>query len=59
MRPRTGHNIRGLDVIIQWKGLPPLEATWESYGLLRQQFPSFHLVDKVSHVGGSNDRPAV
>ncbi|KAL2461319.1 Uncharacterized protein Adt_44739 [Abeliophyllum distichum] len=25
--PGTGRNIQGIDVLIQWKGLPPLEST--------------------------------
>lgn len=56
IRPRVGSNIKGLDVLIQWKGLLPLEATWESYEMMRQQFPLFHLEDKVNLMGGCNDR---
>jgi len=56
VRPGTGRNLRGLDVLIQWKGLPPLEATWEPYDMLQQQFPDFHLEDKVSSMGGGIDR---
>ena len=26
VRPRRGNNLCGLDVLIQWKGLPPLEG---------------------------------
>ncbi|XP_022894110.1 uncharacterized protein LOC111408597 [Olea europaea var. sylvestris] len=59
MRPGLGSNIRGLDVLIQWKGLPPLEATWESYDMIKQQFLSFHLEDKVKLMGGGNDRPSI
>ena len=33
---------------MQWKGLLESEATWESVYLMNQQFPSFHLEDKVS-----------
>ncbi|KAL2506034.1 Ribonuclease H-like domain containing protein [Abeliophyllum distichum] len=59
VRPGSGNNIRGIDVLIQWKWLPPLEATWEPFNLLKLQFPDFHLEDKVSFLGGSNDRPAI
>ena len=43
VRLGTGNNLHGLDVLIQWKGLSPLEATWEPYSLIQQQFPTFHL----------------
>lgn len=59
VRPGKGSNIRGIEVLIQWRGLPPLEATWEPYELLKHQFLEFHLEDKVSFVGGSNDRPPI
>lgn len=59
VRPGVGSNIRGLDVLIQWKGLPLLEATWESFDMIKQQFPAFHLEDKVGLMGGSNVRPAI
>ena len=59
VQPGTCNNFRGLDVLIQWKGLPSLEATWEPYNLIQQQFPTFHLKDKVKVGEGSNDRPPV
>ena len=48
-----------LEVLMQWKGLPPLEATWEPYLFIQQQFPFFHLEDKVKVGEGSNVRPPV
>ena len=59
VQPGRGTNLRGLDVLIQWKGLPPLEATWEPYNMIQQQFPIFHLEDNVRVLEGSNDRPPV
>ena len=59
IRPGTGKHHGESEVLIQWKGLPPLEATWEVFSLLQRQFPSFHLEDKVTVLGGSNDRPPV
>ncbi|KAL2486807.1 Transposon Tf2-9 polyprotein [Abeliophyllum distichum] len=56
IRPGSGDNIRGIDVLIQWKGLPPQEATWEPFHQLKNQFLDFHLEDKLSLVGGGNDR---
>ncbi|TYK13668.1 transposon Tf2-1 polyprotein isoform X1 [Cucumis melo var. makuwa] len=40
------------EVLISWQGLPPHEATWENYADFAQQFPHFHLEDKVSLEGG-------
>ena len=40
-------------MLIQWKDLPDFEATWESVDVMKQQFPAFHLEDKVALLGGS------
>ena len=45
---------RSWDVLVQWKGLLPHEATWELYEDLKQRFPDFHLEDKVN-LEESND----
>ena len=47
------------DVLVQWKGLPQYEATWELYEDLKQRFPDFHLEDKVNLEKESNDRPPI
>lgn len=39
-------------VLIQWQGLPILDATWELYDNVASMFPDFHLEDKVSRWGG-------
>ncbi|TYK29737.1 Transposon Ty3-G Gag-Pol polyprotein [Cucumis melo var. makuwa] len=44
------------EVLIVWKGLPQHEASWEDYDGIRQQYPDFHLEDKVPLEGQSNDR---
>lgn len=36
-----------MEVLIQLKGLPKDEASWESASSIQQQFPNFHLEDKV------------
>ena len=46
------------DVLVQWKGLPQHEATWELYEELKQRFPDFHLEDKVN-LEESNVRPPI
>ena len=35
------------EVLIRWKNLPGYESTWEPIQLIRNQFPDFHLEDKV------------
>ncbi|KAA0031986.1 Transposon Ty3-I Gag-Pol polyprotein [Cucumis melo var. makuwa] len=42
------------EVLIGWQGLPSHEATWENCAVFAQQFPHFHLEDKVSLEKGSN-----
>jgi len=41
-----------VEVLISWKDLPDFEATWESYDIINNQFPLFHLEDKVKLLGG-------
>lgn len=33
--------------LVRWKGMSASEAVWESVHLLKQQFPTLHLEDKV------------
>lgn len=47
------------EVLIQWQDLPEFEATGEPVEIIKEQFPSFHLEDKVSLLGGSIDRPLI
>nr|GEV05704.1 retrotransposable element Tf2 [Tanacetum cinerariifolium] len=35
------------EVLIRWKSLPKYESTWEPFQLIQNQFPDFHLEDKV------------
>nr|KYP61836.1 hypothetical protein KK1_016348 [Cajanus cajan] len=53
----TAHGIA--EVLIQWTGLPEFEATWEPVETIMKQFPSFHLEDKVTLLGGSIVRPLI
>ena len=43
-------------MLIQWQGLPEFEATWEEFQMIQQQFPDFHLEDKVKVWVGGNVR---
>ena len=36
-----------LEVLIKWQGLQDHEASWEPLALIQEQFPAFHLGDKV------------
>ena len=47
---RGQHN--HLEALIQWKGLPVFEATWEDVAATHHRFPWFHLEDKVNLWGG-------
>ncbi|KAA0056338.1 ty3-gypsy retrotransposon protein [Cucumis melo var. makuwa] len=42
-----------------WKELPPHEATWENCDDFVQQFPNFHLEDKVILEEECNVRPPI
>ncbi|CAA7399003.1 unnamed protein product [Spirodela intermedia] len=42
--------------LVKWADLPNFEATWELTSSLHQQFPNFHLEDKVKLMGGSIDK---
>lgn len=46
-----------LEVLIQWKNSPDFEATWESVESIRQQFPNFHLEDRMDLRGVSDGKP--
>ncbi|TYK19571.1 transposon Tf2-1 polyprotein isoform X1 [Cucumis melo var. makuwa] len=50
---------REWEVLISWKGLPPHEATWEDCNDFNQQFPDFHLDDKVDLGRESIVRPPI
>lgn len=49
-QPNQG-TTEAMEILIQWKGLSPMEATWEPFDLINQQFPSWHLADKVTALG--------
>ena len=45
--PMQGRGAADPEVLINWKDLPEFEATWEPSSVIQQQFPHFHLEDKV------------
>ena len=57
VRPKPHGVAEELEVLLQWKGLSKLEATWEDSQLVRHQFQNFHLEDKVKVWAASNVRP--
>lgn len=46
-------------VLVQWAGCSPDEASWEDWDPFRKIFPSLHLEDKVMFEGGRNDTPPI
>ncbi|XP_041003166.1 uncharacterized protein LOC121248693 [Juglans microcarpa x Juglans regia] len=40
------------EALVQWRGLPTEDATWESVQILKEHFPELDLEDKVSLEGG-------
>ncbi|KFK40794.1 hypothetical protein AALP_AA2G041700 [Arabis alpina] len=44
------------EVLIQWKGLPEEDCTWEWKCVIKAQFPHFNLEDKVNQKGAGNVR---
>ena len=43
-------------VLIKWQSRPREEATWEDFLTIKEQFPDFQLEDKLTLLGGGNDR---
>ena len=46
-------------VLVQWKGLPDFESTWESARLIHQRFPEFQLEDKLKLLAGRDGKTPV
>lgn len=59
VRMNTGSPTMEKEVLIQWLGLAESEATWEDFEKMQQQFPLFHLEDKVKVWEGGIDKPPV
>ncbi|XP_061352937.1 uncharacterized protein LOC133297756 [Gastrolobium bilobum] len=50
------HSSTGIvEVLIKWCDLFEFENTWEEAVVIKEQFPHFHLEDKVHKLGGSID----
>ncbi|VFQ98819.1 unnamed protein product, partial [Cuscuta campestris] len=45
-----------LELLIQWKGRPDEESSWEEYESIRQQYLDFQHEDTVVFKNGSNDK---
>ncbi|KAH9650018.1 hypothetical protein KPL70_026202 [Citrus sinensis] len=59
VRPKVNGQSGEVEVLVKWKSLPEFEATWEDFHLIQQQFPDFHLEDKVKVWADGNVRPQV
>jgi len=53
---RKTTNGDGAEILVQWKGLPTTESTWEPLVSFTKQFPKFNLEDKLDLLRGSIDR---
>ncbi|KAL4574685.1 hypothetical protein LXL04_021521 [Taraxacum kok-saghyz] len=47
VRNKGGTSAGDIEVLIQWSGLMEADALWEDYEAICEQFPHFHLEDKV------------
>ena len=47
------------EVLVRWENSLPIDATWELETVIKEQFPNFHLEDKVVMRKAGNDRPRV
>ena len=46
-------------MLVQWKGLPEFECTWESARMIHQRFPEFQLEDKLKLLAGKDGRTPI
>ncbi|CAJ2675282.1 unnamed protein product [Trifolium pratense] len=53
------HGVPREQVLIQWKGAPPDEASWEDVDIITACYPNFHLEDKVILEGEGSDTPPI
>ena len=59
IRPSLSPTHPAAEVLIKWKNLPEHEASWEPSVMIKEQFPEFHLEDKVSLQPGGIDKPPI
>ena len=59
VRPADRTTHIGHKVFIKWKGLQNFKASWKPIELIANQFPNFHLKDKVSFELDDIDRPPI
>ena len=63
VEPLQVKDIRGTGsdqlVLVQWKGLPEFECTWESARMIHQRFPEFQLEDKLKLLAGRDGRTPI
>lgn len=48
-----------IEVLMRWENGLPINATWELTTVINEQFPEFHLENKVALQGAGNDRPRI
>lgn len=47
------------EVLIRWENGLSVDTTWELTSVINDQFPKFHLEDKVALWGAGNDMPRI
>lgn len=57
-RSRTLGDTAHTEVLVKWVNMPLFEATWERAEVIDEQFPEFHLEDKVKVLVGVVQRTA-
>lgn len=45
---RNSPNDGVLEILIRWENSLPIDAMWELASVIKEQFPNFHLKDKVA-----------
>jgi hypothetical protein len=50
--------VAGVQLLVQWHGLPAEQATWEDYHVIRRRYPDAPILDEVQAQEGASVTPA-
>ncbi|KAL4571347.1 hypothetical protein LXL04_018105 [Taraxacum kok-saghyz] len=59
VRPKHNSTTGEREILIEWEGLSPTEATWEELDIMLKLFPNHHLEDKVKVWMAGIDKPPI